>query len=108
MEEEPSKFTPCSICARESYTVRGREVQLPLHTVSVSIKVDDRSVIIKEQPMCHECVAQLPNFISGSLHLALNIPKEKFNRSFKLPPCSLVLEKEKAQRKSSQSRHKNV
>ena len=75
----------CGQCAR-----RG----LRLRAVSLNLQVDDRVVKMKTKQLCEECIVHLPDYISGSLHLGLSIPKEKFTRKFLLPPLEVCLERE--------------
>lgn len=78
----------CRICGREFPKRSKSVVQSAIH-----ISIGERVIDLKEGALCKECLAQLPNFLAGAIHLAFSVPKESFNRKFLYPPFNFTLDK---------------
>lgn len=93
---EPEPTGPCcSFCGQPAR--RG----FRLRTTSIEIKIDDRIIRMKSKELCEDCIVHIPDYLAGSMHLGLAIPKEKFTRKFLLPPLEVCMDKNpKATKKS--------
>ena len=79
----------CGFCGR-SYRVESQE----LIPVELHGKFGDRYLDMPEIMLCKECVAHLPDYLAGALHLGLRIPRDNYSRKgFMYPPFQMCIER---------------
>ena len=79
----------CGFCGR-SYRAESQE----LIPVELHGKFGDRYLDMPEIMLCKECVAHLPDYLAGALHLGLRIPRDNYSRKgFMYPPFQMCIER---------------
>lgn len=79
----------CGFCGR-SYRAESQE----LIPVELHGRFGDRYLDMPELLLCKECVAHIPDYLAGALHLGLRIPRDNYQRKgFLYPPFQMCIER---------------
>ena len=79
----------CGFCGRSFKPESSELIRVEIHA-----KFDDKYLDMPGMDLCPSCVAHIPDYMAGAMHLGLRIPRENYTRKgFMYPPFQMCIER---------------